>query len=131
MGQKELCHFQWSRFVVIKGYGWTQMCLPSAWFFVIPKTINIQIYFLNSFGGPEKIVSFQWRRFVVIRDSVGLKCVCLAHSFLLFYLILSCQRFNWLIICRKTEQYSYLIALTTSETDQYVIWNSQLMTAFT
>ena len=34
------------------------MCLPRALFFAIPKTINVQIYFLSSFGGPEKIASF-------------------------------------------------------------------------
>ena len=34
------------------------MCLASSWFLFITKTINMQIYFLSSFGGQEKIVSF-------------------------------------------------------------------------
>ena len=100
------------------------MCLASSWFLFIPKTIDMQIYFLSSFGGPEKIVICS-DRFVVTRDSVWLNFVYLAHSFC-FFLILSCHCFNWVIICRKTEKYSYLI----TEKDQYFIWNSQLMTVF-
>ena len=48
----------------------------------------MQIYFLSSFGGPEKIVICS-DRFVVTRDSVWLNFVYLAHSFFFFDIIVS------------------------------------------